>query len=130
MLGRAKKKILPNAAVHFGFLIEGNNDQELPENLLGIVGMESIWMEAFTEDYDFEKKFKGWSYLYHGTKSKHLASILTSGFRGKTDRCWTNTMKVTNSEFGALNLQFYFKPIKFAGGIFFCILNGFGLLGA
>lgn len=31
---------------------------------------------------DFDTRFAGWSYLYHGTRSKFIGPILSSGFRG------------------------------------------------
>jgi alpha-kinase len=39
-------------------------------------------------DEDFESQFAGWGYLYHGTNSKFVGSILTSGLRASRGLCY------------------------------------------
>lgn len=39
-------------------------------------------------DEDFESQFDDWGYLYHGTNSKYVGSILTSGLRGSRGLCY------------------------------------------
>jgi len=40
------------------------------------------------EDAEFEGQFRDWGYLYHGTNSKHVGSILTSGLRSSRGLCF------------------------------------------
>eukprot|EP00854_Cymbomonas_tetramitiformis_P004921 gene4921-6003_t len=40
-------------------------------------------------DHEFDQRYDHWGYVYHGTKSKHVGSILTSGIRGSaTGMCY------------------------------------------
>lgn len=39
-------------------------------------------------DEEFEARYNGWGYLYHGTKGRFVGSILTSGFRASQGLCF------------------------------------------
>jgi len=57
-------------------------------------------------DSEFEEKYKGWGYLYHGTQGKYVGAILTSGLRGSTGLCYC----------GAEDSAVYFSPsIEYSG---------------
>ena len=68
-----------------GDLVDGRNRGGLPYYCPE--GWQRFSLNVCRDD-EFDWWFDGWGYLYHGTKGKHVGSILTAGLRGSEGLCF------------------------------------------